>query len=78
MKDHEKSRHRPRTTPSEAQGESGDREARQQADDAVVRGPGADHDTEAGGHAAERQRPGTGREEQVRGDRSRPSGDGGR
>ncbi|MEU7607177.1 hypothetical protein [Streptomyces sp. NPDC041003] len=41
MTDHEKSRqHARRTTPSEAVGESGDREARQQADDAVVQRSG--------------------------------------
>ncbi|WP_327732831.1 hypothetical protein OG749_02125 [Streptomyces nojiriensis] len=41
MTDHEESRqHARRTTPSEAVGESGDREARQQADDAVVQRSG--------------------------------------
>ncbi len=76
MTAHEKSRRHPRTTPSEAVGESGDREARQQADEAVVRGSDGD-DTDAGGHAAKRSRPGIGREEQARPDPggSRPSGD---
>ncbi|WP_404953488.1 hypothetical protein [Streptomyces sp. 147326] len=62
--DHEKSRPHPRTTPSEAAGEGGDREARQQADDAVVRSSGtAEDDANAQGRA-ERHRTGTGREEQ--------------
>ncbi|GGS30887.1 hypothetical protein Snoj_34530 [Streptomyces nojiriensis] len=67
MTDHEKSRqHARRTTPSEAVGESGDREARQQADDAVVQRPGTAEDgTDAGGHRAKRHRPGIGREEQI-------------
>lgn len=80
MTAHEK-RH-PRTTPSEAVGESGDREARQQADDAVVgrsgEGTGSrarDDGADAGGHAAKRQRPGVGREEQARRDAPRPAGD---
>ncbi|MER5811690.1 hypothetical protein ABT143_26485 [Streptomyces sp. NPDC002033] len=64
MTEHEKSRNHPRTTPSQAEGESGDREARQQADDAVVGGSG-DGDADAGGHRAKRQRPGVGREEQA-------------
>ncbi|MFJ3519646.1 hypothetical protein [Streptomyces sp. NPDC090131] len=55
-----------RTTPSEAVGESGDREARQQADDAVVQRAGTAEDvTGAGGHRAKRHCPGIGREEQV-------------
>ncbi|AWZ08415.1 MULTISPECIES: hypothetical protein [unclassified Streptomyces] len=79
MTEHEKSRRRPRTTPSEAVGESGDREARQQADDAVVRRPGEGRgDTDAGGHQAKRQRPGIGREEQAGPDRPRPTGGGDR
>ncbi|MFD7262368.1 hypothetical protein [Streptomyces sp. NPDC059874] len=66
MADHEKSRRHPRTTPSEAGGESGDREARRRADDAVVRrSPPAESDADAGGHRAKRQRPGIGREEQI-------------
>ncbi|MFB6483251.1 hypothetical protein ACFCXF_36575 [Streptomyces virginiae] len=69
MTDHEESRQRARrTTPSEAVGESGDREARQQADDAVVQRSGTaddDTDTDAGSHRAKRQRPGIGREEQI-------------
>ncbi|MCC0093555.1 hypothetical protein K7B10_01845 [Streptomyces flavotricini] len=65
MADQEKSGRHPRTTPSEAVGESGDPEARRQADDAVVRGRAQD-DTDAGGHRAKRHRPGIGREEQTR------------
>ncbi|MFD3696867.1 hypothetical protein ACFWUZ_12065 [Streptomyces sp. NPDC058646] len=65
MTDHEKSGRHPRTTPSEAVGEAGDREARQQADDAVVQRPGGD-EADAGGHSAKKQRPGIGREEQAR------------
>ncbi|MCM9083503.1 MULTISPECIES: hypothetical protein [Streptomyces] len=70
MTDHETSRqHARRTTPSEAVGESGDREARQQADDAVVQRSGLaddNSDTDAGGsHRAKRHRPGIGREEQI-------------
>ncbi|MFF3085318.1 hypothetical protein ACFVRB_09745 [Streptomyces nojiriensis] len=69
MTDHEKSGKHARTTQSEAVGESGDREARQQADDAVVERSGAARDdTDAGGHRAKRHRPGIGREEQVRPD----------
>ncbi|WP_267002341.1 hypothetical protein [Streptomyces sp. NBC_00354] len=73
MTAHEKPRGRPRTTPSEAVGESGDREAREQADDAVLRRSGRG-DADAGGHVAKRQRPGIGREEQARPDGPRPSG----
>lgn len=66
MTDHEASRRHARTTPSEAVGESGDREARQQADDAVVQRSGAaEGGADAGGHRAKRQRPGMGREEQI-------------
>ncbi|GHI83269.1 hypothetical protein ACWGF3_17295 [Streptomyces xanthophaeus] len=77
MTDQEKSRRRPRTTPSEAVGESGDREARQQADEAVSRRSGEGGDpgkgearggADAHGHAAKRQSPGIGREEQARPD----------
>lgn len=65
MTAHESSRSHPRTTPSEAEGESADREARRQADEAVVRRPdGGDGEADAGGHGAKRQRPGLGREEQ--------------
>lgn len=80
MTDHEKSGRRARTTPSEAKGESGDREARQQADDAVVERSGAarDDDTDAGGHRAKRHRPGIGREEQIRPDDERRSDSSGR
>ncbi|MFD3548643.1 hypothetical protein ACFWUW_24085 [Streptomyces sp. NPDC058655] len=63
MTDQEKPRKHPRTTPSEAEGESGDREARKQADEAVAHGPGGS-EADAGGHSAKRQRPGLGREEQ--------------
>ncbi|WP_405785856.1 hypothetical protein [Streptomyces sp. NBC_01367] len=73
MTDQEKSRrHARRTTPSEAVGESGDREARQQADDAVVQRSGAaEDDADAGGHHAKRHRPGIGREEQIHPDDER-------
>ncbi|CAM5279275.1 hypothetical protein SAVIM338S_00111 [Streptomyces avidinii] len=66
MTAHEDSQSHPRTTPSEAEGESGDREARRQADEAVVRPDGDDGEADAGGHGAKRQRPGVGREEQDR------------
>ncbi|MEV6732855.1 MULTISPECIES: hypothetical protein [unclassified Streptomyces] len=74
MAGHEKARHHPRTTPSEALGESGDREARQQADDAVVRRSGrgeGEGEADAGGHRAKRHRPGIGREEQIHPDDAR-------
>ncbi|WP_030748992.1 hypothetical protein [Streptomyces griseus] len=75
---------RPRTTPAGAEGESGDEEARREADEAVSsrglpgdgqgtgerRGAAGREATDregAGGHAAKRQRPGAGREEQTRG-----------
>ncbi|MDX2294235.1 MULTISPECIES: hypothetical protein [Streptomyces] len=73
---------RPRTTPADAEGESGDEEARREADEAVSsrglpggrRGAGEHQGTAggedregAGGHAAKHQRPGVGREEQTRG-----------
>ncbi|MFE4257912.1 hypothetical protein [Streptomyces sp. NPDC056883] len=62
MTAHENSRHHPRTTPSEADGEAGDREARRQADEAVVRRPdGGEAEADGGGHEAKRQRPGIGR-----------------
>ncbi|MEU3610013.1 hypothetical protein AB0E83_31930 [Streptomyces sp. NPDC035033] len=69
---------RPRTTPAQAVGESGDEEARREADAAVVSGgpsggrreagerSGATDREGAGGHAAKNQRPGVGREEQTR------------
>ncbi|GAA3895777.1 hypothetical protein GCM10022244_02160 [Streptomyces gulbargensis] len=53
----------PRTTPSEAAGESGDEEARRQAEDAVQHRSledAADED----GSTAKKQSPGLGREEQ--------------
>ncbi|MFF1414560.1 hypothetical protein ACFVX6_33090 [Streptomyces sp. NPDC058289] len=72
----ENSRRHPRTTPSEAEGESGDREARRQADEAVVRRPvGGDDAADAGGHEAKRKRPGIGREEQDRPHDPKPSAD---
>ncbi|WP_407835811.1 hypothetical protein ACE1OC_03880 [Streptomyces sp. DSM 116496] len=80
MTAHENSRRHPRTTPSEAEGESGDREARRQADEGVVRRPdggdggdGGDGEADAGGHEAKRQRPGIGREEQDRPHGAKPS-----
>ncbi|MCY0943107.1 MULTISPECIES: hypothetical protein [Streptomyces] len=79
MADHEKAPRHPRTTPSEAVGESGDREAREQADDAVVRrSPTSEGDEDAGGSSAKRQGPGVGREEQARPDTSQRSDSGGR
>ncbi|MFE5493651.1 hypothetical protein ACFQ8S_25590 [Streptomyces virginiae] len=81
MTGHGQSHGRPRTTPSQAPGESGDREARREADEAVVRGSEGGTEGEAGAHSAKRQRPGTGREEQVRphpprGGRTEPENDG--
>lgn len=64
--------HRVPTPPSEAVGESGDREARQAADEAVTgraKDAGGRH---AAGRSAKRQSPGIGREEQIRQD---PQGD---
>ncbi|MER5873997.1 hypothetical protein [Streptomyces sp. NPDC002044] len=79
MAEHEKAPRHPRTTPSEAVGESGDREAREQADDAVVRrSPTSEGEADAGGSTAKRQRPGIGREEQARPDTSRGSDAGNR
>lgn len=67
MTAHENPRRHPRTTPSEAQGESGDREARRQADEAVVRRSDAGGgEADADGHEAKQQRAGIGREEQDR------------
>ncbi|MEU5217070.1 hypothetical protein AB0G79_12860 [Streptomyces sp. NPDC020807] len=66
---------RPRTTPADAEGESGDEEARREAAEAVsshglpdggATGREATDREGAGGHAAKRQRPGVGREEQTR------------
>ncbi|MER6202864.1 hypothetical protein ABT234_36525 [Streptomyces sp. NPDC001586] len=59
-------RHRAPTPPSEAVGESGDRAARQAADEAVVGRTGDSGRPGAAGHSAKRQRPGIGREEQIR------------
>ncbi|MFJ5830763.1 hypothetical protein [Streptomyces sp. NPDC093089] len=71
---------RPRTTPADAVGESGDEEARREAGEAVSsggrreagerRGTSGRETTDrqgAGGHAAKNQSPGVGREEQTRG-----------
>ncbi|MCX5231152.1 hypothetical protein ABZY16_30640 [Streptomyces sp. NPDC006553] len=57
------------TTPAGAEGESGDKEAREDAEAAVTRRAGDTDREGAGGHRAKRQRPGLGREEQTR-DRS--------
>ncbi|MEV6677367.1 hypothetical protein AB0N09_10940 [Streptomyces erythrochromogenes] len=84
MTRHGQSHGRRPTTPSQAPGESGDRAARREADEAVrsgAGGAGGAGDREAGAHAAKRQRPGTGREEQVRphppkGGRPAPDGSG--
>ncbi|MEU2077402.1 hypothetical protein [Streptomyces sp. NPDC013489] len=60
-----------RTTPADAEGESGDRQAREEAEAAVTRRAGdrdraGDSDRAgADGHRAKRQRPGLGREEQT-------------
>ncbi|KOU30968.1 hypothetical protein ADK53_26995 [Streptomyces sp. WM6373] len=80
MTGHGQSHGRRRTTPSQAPGESGDREARREAEEAVRRGSDGGAEGEAGDHAAKRQRPGTGREEQVRphpprGERAEPEHD---
>ncbi|MEU4353008.1 hypothetical protein [Streptomyces virginiae] len=80
MTRHGKNQGRERTTPSQAPGESGDREARREADEAVLSGSDGGADGEADAHAAKRQRPGTGREEQVRphparGERTEPGDD---
>ncbi|MYS11538.1 hypothetical protein GTW71_35090 [Streptomyces sp. SID6041] len=65
MNEHERNNRPSRTTPSEAEGETGDREARENAKDAV-QGRAGDTDREgADGHHAKRQSPGIGREEQT-------------
>ncbi|WP_318210404.1 hypothetical protein [Streptomyces sp. SJL17-1] len=65
MKEHERRRRAARTTPADAEGESGDREARQTAEEAV-KGRAGDTDLEgADGHHDKRSRPGVGREEQT-------------
>ncbi|WP_030843457.1 hypothetical protein [Streptomyces sp. NRRL F-4474] len=80
MAQHDQTHGRRRTTPSQAPGESGDREARREADEAVRHDAGGGGDErEADAHTAKRQRPGTGREEQVRphpprGERPGPDG----
>ncbi|MFJ6754522.1 hypothetical protein ACIQNK_05745 [Streptomyces sp. NPDC091273] len=68
----EQPRRRAPTPPPEAVGESGDREARQEAD-AVVSGRTEDAGgRHPAGRSAKRQRPGIGREEQIR---QHPQGD---
>ncbi|MER7950541.1 hypothetical protein ABTY59_24450 [Streptomyces sp. NPDC096079] len=57
------------TTPAHAEGESGDKEAREEAEAAVTRRAGDTDLPGAGGHRDKRERPGVGREEQTR-DRS--------
>ncbi|MFF7779164.1 hypothetical protein ACFZCG_32650 [Streptomyces tanashiensis] len=58
--EHRRRRRRSRTTPAHAEGESGDREARE-----AVTGRAGDTDTKgADGHRSKRQSPGAGREEQ--------------
>ncbi|MFD3337486.1 hypothetical protein ACFWV1_33395 [Streptomyces sp. NPDC058700] len=60
----EQDRHEPpRTTPSGAEGESGDAEARRQAEEAT-RDQGDSSAEDAHGSTAKRQSPGIGREEQ--------------
>lgn len=66
MSKQEPRRRRPPTPPSEAVGEAGDQEARRAADEAVTGRVGETAPGDSGGHTAKRQRPGTGREEQVR------------
>lgn len=66
MSKHKQPRHRAPTPPSQAVGESGDREARQAADEAVIGRTGETGRRGAEGHSAKRQRPGLGREEQIR------------
>ncbi|MGW0469241.1 hypothetical protein ACWDX6_28890 [Streptomyces sp. NPDC003027] len=82
MTENRRDEHRPRTTPSDAVGESGDQEARRAADEAVVddeagtRGAESAPGTESAqgaedprgeqGHEAKLERPGLGREEQSR------------
>lgn len=55
----------PRTTPAHAEGESGDAEARREADEAVAGRMGTTDREGADGHTAKRQSPGVGREEQT-------------
>ncbi|MCJ1675989.1 hypothetical protein MTF65_01145 [Streptomyces sp. APSN-46.1] len=74
MSKQQQPRHRAPTPPSEAVGESGDREARQAADEAVIGRTGDSRSgrRDAAGHSAKRQRAGIGREEQIR---QHPQGD---
>ncbi|WP_327250280.1 hypothetical protein [Streptomyces sp. NBC_01244] len=76
MAAHEDPRHHARPTPSEAAGERGDREARRQPDEAVVRRPARGGESVARGDGAERQRPGTGSKEPDRRNDQAPSGGG--
>ncbi|MFE9929788.1 hypothetical protein [Streptomyces sp. NPDC005533] len=66
MSQPEQRRHPAPTPPSEAVGESGDHEAREEADEAVVGRAGESDRRGAAGHSAKRQSPGIGREEQTR------------
>ncbi|MBT2448667.1 hypothetical protein J7F03_16530 [Streptomyces sp. ISL-43] len=70
MSEHGRSGRHPRSTPSQAIGESGDEEARREADRAVVEDRQDTDRQDSGGrdlegHSAKRQRPGIGREEQI-------------
>ncbi|MFJ6793549.1 hypothetical protein [Streptomyces sp. NPDC091268] len=75
MSEREPKRQHPTTPPSRAVGESGDHEARQEADEAVAGRLGeagaAEEAGHGGGHTEKRQQPGKGREEQTR-----PAGEG--
>ncbi|WP_030692115.1 hypothetical protein [Streptomyces globisporus] len=66
-REHERDRrHRPaRTTPAHAMGESGDREARKEAEETVTARAGDTGPEGADGHRDKRRRPGVGREEQT-------------
>ncbi|MET9885573.1 hypothetical protein ABZZ20_21045 [Streptomyces sp. NPDC006430] len=66
MSEHGKPGRHPRTTPSQAVGESGDEEARREADRAVKSDRRDADGRGLEGHSAKRQRPGIGREEQTR------------
>ncbi|WP_435972644.1 hypothetical protein [Streptomyces sp. Qhu_M48] len=66
MNENERRYDRPaRTTPAHAEGESGDRKAREEAEEAVTSRAGDTDREGAAGHRAKRQRPGVGREEQT-------------
>ncbi|GGY64445.1 hypothetical protein [Streptomyces omiyaensis] len=62
---HERGGPHARTTPSHAKGESGDEEARREAEEAVAGRRGTTDREGAGGHAAKSPDPGKGREEQT-------------